>query len=310
MQFNLIQGSWNGWYGYSGKRLPTQFDIEFVFHDPSNFTGRILDNGPMGEAMAPGGQMGQNVAFTKTYVDPLMKGTSGKVFYSGWVSDDGNYMSGTWKLGSYLTGPWEAYRNMPNAYVQSGTVWPPPPMDYVAYMFSRLCNLEPMTVSASPSRLVLTKRRPPEMVGMESQIATTSLVLVLLVFSQIWGALKHIHTFGSANYGMLVPYALVLLLVLWSLAKTAPLIRTVALGNVYVLDRSGNKIVRNGKKLAGLNDINCVELKTTGASRVTNTVRIILNSGRRIFVETGRPEDVSALASSIAQFAGVQVVGA
>jgi malonyl CoA-acyl carrier protein transacylase len=81
-------------------------------------------------------------------------------------------------------------------------------------------------------------------------------------------------------------------------------------GNVYVLDRAGNKLSRNGKTLGRMNDINCVELKTTGASRVTNTVRIILNNGRRIFVETGRPDAVSALASSIAQFAGVQIVWA
>jgi hypothetical protein len=305
-----IQGSWSGWYGYSGKRLPTQFDIDFMFNDPSNFMGRIFDNGPMGEAMAPGAQMGQNVTFTKTYVDPLMKAYAAKVYYTGWVSDDGNYMHGTWKLGRYTTGPWEAYRAAPNQYVPVGTVWPPPPVDYVAFMFERLNNLEPMTISASPSRLVLTKRHPAELVGMDSQITSTCLMLLLLALWQVWRVYVHVQTFGFTADDRLIPTGIMFAVLAWSVTRLAPMIRMAMTGNVYVLDRAGNKLTRNGTSLGRMNEINCVELKTTGASRVTHTVRIILNSGRRIFVETGRPDAISALASSIAQFAGVQVVGA
>jgi len=309
MQTGSIEGSWNGWYGYSAKRLPTQFDVDFVFSDPINFTGRICDNGPMGDAVAPGSQVGQVVAFQKSYIQPLIEASSGKVYYTGQVSDDGNYMSGTWKLG-ILTGPWEMYRNTPNAYVPTNTVWPPPPIDYVAYTFNQLSSLPPMTARTDGSRLVLTKRHPPEMVGLESQILGTGILLVAVGLVQILN-LAGIHLpvpFLSGvnpvtNVGMLA-------FVIWALLKSAPMIRMVAYGDIYVLDRAGNQLIRNRKTLASMSDINYVELKTTGASRVMNTVRIVLNSGRRIFVETGRPEDVSGVASSIAQFAGVQVVGA
>ena len=100
-----VSGSWLGTYWHCGQ--PTRFEATLV-QGSSVLDGRILDDSYLGEACIRGDLLGNRIFFVKRYLTT----SPSPVRYSGTLSDDGNYMHGHWRIGSFDSGTWEAYRTL------------------------------------------------------------------------------------------------------------------------------------------------------------------------------------------------------
>jgi hypothetical protein len=99
-----ITGTWLGTYWQAGD--PTRFEVAFV-QGGANITGRILDDGQLGEAQVSGEISGRSIRFLKQY----LTGARHAVTYTGTLSEDGNSMQGKWSLDRRHSGSWEAHRS-------------------------------------------------------------------------------------------------------------------------------------------------------------------------------------------------------
>ena len=100
-----VSGSWLGTYWQGGQ--PTRFEATLV-QGNSFLDGRILDDSYLGEACVRGDLLGNRVFFVKRYLTT----SPSPIRYSGTLSEDGNYMHGHWRIGSFESGTWEAYRSL------------------------------------------------------------------------------------------------------------------------------------------------------------------------------------------------------
>jgi hypothetical protein len=100
---NNINGCWLGTYWQAGQ--PIQFEATLV-QGGSVVDGRILDANYLGESSLRGELMGQRIFFIKRYLTT----SPNPIRYSGVLTEDGNYMYGYWRIGSFDSGRWEAYR--------------------------------------------------------------------------------------------------------------------------------------------------------------------------------------------------------
>jgi hypothetical protein len=98
-----VSGAWLGTYWQEG--LPTRFEATLV-QGGNTLSGSILDDGSLGEAQISGEVIGRSIQFAKRY----LTGSHALVRYSGTLSEDANFMQGTWNVGAFV-GTWEAYRN-------------------------------------------------------------------------------------------------------------------------------------------------------------------------------------------------------
>ena len=98
-----ITGSWLGTYWQNGN--PTRFEATFA-QSNNVFSGRIADDGPQGEAQVSGDVIGRHVDFVKRYFS-----APGTIHYTGTLSEDENFLSGQWNIGSQQLGTWEAHRS-------------------------------------------------------------------------------------------------------------------------------------------------------------------------------------------------------
>ena len=99
-----VSGAWLGTYWQDGQ--PTRFEATLV-QGGNSLSGSILDDDYLGEAQVSGEVLGRNIQFTKRY----LTGLHALVRYSGVLSEDANFMQGTWKIGRSFSGTWEAHRN-------------------------------------------------------------------------------------------------------------------------------------------------------------------------------------------------------
>lgn len=98
-----VTGSWLGTYWQDGKS--TRFEATFV-QSRNVFSGRILDDGPPGEAQVSGDVIGRHIDFVKHYFS-----IPGTIHYIGTLSEDENFLSGQWNIGNQQSGTWEAHRS-------------------------------------------------------------------------------------------------------------------------------------------------------------------------------------------------------
>lgn len=101
-----VSGSWLGTYWQNGS--PTRFEASLV-QSGSQVTGRILDDGYMGEAQMEGEAIGRSIRFAKRY----LARPDGTILYVGTITEDGNFMQGEWTIPSdkpKTSGTWEAHR--------------------------------------------------------------------------------------------------------------------------------------------------------------------------------------------------------
>ncbi len=98
-----LSGSWLGTYWQEG--MPTRFEATLV-QSGNTLTGSILDDGYLGEAQVAGEVIGRSVSFMKRYLTT----SPTPIDYTGTVSEDETYIQGSWQLGIYSSGTWEAYR--------------------------------------------------------------------------------------------------------------------------------------------------------------------------------------------------------
>ena len=107
-----LTGPWLGSYWQA--KTPTRFEATFV-QARNSLSGRIVDDGNLGEAQVDGQVTGRQISFTKTYFN----NASYTIQYTGTVSEDGNHISGQWRLNgrnmgrlsAKYSGPWEAHRS-------------------------------------------------------------------------------------------------------------------------------------------------------------------------------------------------------
>ncbi|MBW4466956.1 MAG: hypothetical protein KME07_16150 [Pegethrix bostrychoides GSE-TBD4-15B] len=99
-----INGSWLGTYWQNDS--PTRFEATLVVGDGS-LSGSILDDNLLGEARISGEVVGRSIQFTKRY----LTSSPTPIDYSGTISEDGNSMSGNWRIGQKYSGQWEAHRS-------------------------------------------------------------------------------------------------------------------------------------------------------------------------------------------------------
>ncbi|MEM9804449.1 MAG: hypothetical protein AAF959_04155 [Cyanobacteria bacterium P01_D01_bin.56] len=99
-----LTGPWLGSYWQA--KAPTRFEATFV-QAQNSLSGRIVDDGPLGEAQVQGDVVGRQVSFTKRYFN----NPTYTIRYSGTLSEDGNHISGEWRFDAKHKGPWEAHRN-------------------------------------------------------------------------------------------------------------------------------------------------------------------------------------------------------
>ncbi len=101
---NNISGCWLGTYWQAGQ--PIQFEAAFV-QGGSVVDGRILDANHLGESSIKGELLGSRIFFIKRYLTT----SPNPIRYSGTLAEEGNYMYGHWRIGSFDSGRWEAYRS-------------------------------------------------------------------------------------------------------------------------------------------------------------------------------------------------------
>ncbi|HEY9639273.1 MAG TPA: hypothetical protein V6C57_02250 [Coleofasciculaceae cyanobacterium] len=99
-----VSGTWLGTYWQEG--LPTRFEATLV-QGGNSLSGSILDDDYLGEAQVSGEVVGRSIRFTKRY----LTGLHAVIHYSGALSEDANFMQGTWSIGRSFFGTWEAHRN-------------------------------------------------------------------------------------------------------------------------------------------------------------------------------------------------------
>ena len=99
-----LTGSWLGTYWQSNE--PTRFEATLA-QARGSLSGRILDDGSLGEAVLQGDVVGCQVSFVKRY----LSNPSYTIRYTGTVSEDGNHINGQWTVNAKHTGTWEAQRN-------------------------------------------------------------------------------------------------------------------------------------------------------------------------------------------------------
>lgn len=98
-----LSGSWLGTYWQNG--APTRFEATLV-QSGNQVTGRILDDGHLGEAQLEGEATGRSIRFTKHYLSQ----PSDRILYVGTIAEDGNFMQGEWTIPMDGSGAWEAHR--------------------------------------------------------------------------------------------------------------------------------------------------------------------------------------------------------
>lgn len=106
-----ISGAWLGSY-WQGE-TQTRFEVTFV-QAGNTLTGRVLDDGPLGEAQLIGDVTGRSISFGKRYVTTAIH----MVQYIGTISEDDEFMAGTWSIQGNGSGRWEARRNSDDLMVQ------------------------------------------------------------------------------------------------------------------------------------------------------------------------------------------------
>lgn len=99
-----ISGMWLGTYWQRG--IPTRFEVTFV-QGGNSISGRVMDNGTLGEANLSGTIAGRRITFMKRY----LVSSQSPIEYTGTLSENANYMSGDWCIGRFDSGSWEAHRS-------------------------------------------------------------------------------------------------------------------------------------------------------------------------------------------------------
>ena len=129
-----ISGAWLGTYMYSGvmaHMAPVRFEAVFVLEAVGGFSGQITDAEVPGEADVLGRQENGRVQFVKTY-RRSGRGYTLPILYKGTLSEDGQYLRGSWCLERRFLGlslgraegTWGARRShLP----EEALSWPPPP---------------------------------------------------------------------------------------------------------------------------------------------------------------------------------------
>jgi hypothetical protein len=115
-----ITGSWLGTYYYDWPgHEPCQFEASFTAEGEGIFRGRILDDGPLGEANVEGKQTETAIHFVKVYIAPPRDNHTSPIHCDGTLSTDGSQITGTWEIPPppddprrdfVVTGTWEARR--------------------------------------------------------------------------------------------------------------------------------------------------------------------------------------------------------
>jgi len=105
-----IGGGWLGIYACKGSlrdQPPVRFEATLSELDSEGkFSGTILDDGALGEALVSGSQSGSGVRFSKSY----RKHRKLTVSYEGTLSEDSRVMQGTWRIADDAHGVWDARR--------------------------------------------------------------------------------------------------------------------------------------------------------------------------------------------------------
>ena len=99
-----ISGMWLGTYWQ--RENPTRFEVSFA-QGGNTISGRVMDDGYLGEANISGTIAGRRLTFVKRY----LASSQAPIEYTGTLSEDANYMSGEWRIGLSDSGRWEAHRN-------------------------------------------------------------------------------------------------------------------------------------------------------------------------------------------------------
>lgn len=99
-----LNGTWLGTYWQNA--FPTRFEATFV-QGENTLSGVILDDNHLGEAQLTGEIVGRTIQFTKRY----LTGSRHAVLYQGTLSEAGNSMHGSWNIGQFHSGTWEAHRS-------------------------------------------------------------------------------------------------------------------------------------------------------------------------------------------------------
>ena len=99
-----ISGMWLGTYWQ--RENPTRFEVTFA-QGGNTISGRVMDDGYLGEANISGTIAGRRITFVKRY----LASSQAPIEYTGTVSEDANYMSGEWRIGRFDRGNWEVHRS-------------------------------------------------------------------------------------------------------------------------------------------------------------------------------------------------------
>lgn len=99
-----INGAWLGTYWQEDQQ--TRFEATLI-QSSNALSGRILDDGNLGEAQIIGEVVGRTVQFTKRYLTT----SPTPIHYTGTISEDANSMQGKWSMGRTTSGFWEAHRS-------------------------------------------------------------------------------------------------------------------------------------------------------------------------------------------------------
>lgn len=120
-EYPNIAGGWLGTYYYLGTRADNprvRFEATFLAGAGGQFGGTIHDDAwLLGVASVAGIQRGLSVCFTKAYQNAVPGGRTMRVEYEGTLSENGQVISGRWRITGprhiplpWSYGTWEARR--------------------------------------------------------------------------------------------------------------------------------------------------------------------------------------------------------
>ena len=98
-----LSGTWLGTYWQAG--IPNRFEATLL-QNGNILSGNILDDSYLGEAKLSGEVIGRRIQFTKRYLTT----SPDPVSYTGTLAESEDFMHGQWRLGSFISGSWEARR--------------------------------------------------------------------------------------------------------------------------------------------------------------------------------------------------------
>jgi hypothetical protein len=298
---DTIEGVWFGAYGYRNNRPAVRFNAYFEPDDNGHgtFTGIIVEDSSLGDANAIGAINGRRLTLIKSYVSPNTNLSTGEITLRGEMTADGNSIIGEWSFSIY-SGPWQLNR-FPLSTQNARTLFDDPAL-------KRLPERHRVNVEKRGDKITVTRPTNYSFLDKLALISLPAIVMLLMVPLLIFGITRFVERWGL--WGLVYEgrgiffMSVVILADLYYLARN---LRIVSRGDAVVINRLKSMVYRNSQGVDLFSEFSCIELRPFHDTEPAKMITLVRNNGKRLFIETGRPAEIDALADDINQLTGIEI---